>query len=113
MCSNPLILNQGELTIYCLFIGMKYSSFNSQYISNAKRLFYETLSPKKHGQVCLDRKDYYDALPVSFTANTPDITTATHIGGGYLFCDKYIRGGLPQVYIHHLVFCTGELLMLE
>ena len=51
MCSNPLILNQGELTIYCLFIGMKYSSFNSQYISNAKRLFYETLSPKKHGQV--------------------------------------------------------------
>ena len=43
----------------------------------------ETVSPKTHGQGCLDIKYYQDALLFSFTATKPtittDINTATNI----------------------------------
>ena len=43
-------LYQGELSDQCSFIGMNDADFNAQCLSNAKILFSETLSPKKHGQ---------------------------------------------------------------
>ena len=51
-------LNQGELAAHCSFIGTKDADFNLQCIPNAKRLFSETVSPKKHGQVSLDKKGW-------------------------------------------------------
>ena len=45
-----------------------------------KRLFTETVSTKKHGQVSLEKKVYQEALVVSFTENPPAITTDTHKG---------------------------------
>ena len=42
-------LNQGELAAHCSFIGMNDANFNLQCITNAKRLFSETLSQKHHG----------------------------------------------------------------
>ena len=59
---------------------MNETDFNSECLSNAKRLFYETLSPKNHGQVIFDKKGYQDAVLVSFTATSPAITTSTHTG---------------------------------
>ena len=58
---------------------MNDSGFNSRLISNAKRLFSETVSPKTHVQIFLDKKCYHRALIFSFTATPPYITTATHI----------------------------------
>ena len=49
-----------------------------------KTFFSKTVLPKNHGQVFMDRKGYQDALIVSFTANTPAITTATHTGEEYI-----------------------------
>ena len=54
--------------------------FNSQSLSNVKRLLYETSSPKKHGQVSFDKKGYQDAVLFSFTATPPTITTVIHTG---------------------------------
>ena len=68
----------GELVYHCSFIGLKYADFNSQCISNVKRLFYGTLWPKIHGQVCLDRKCYQGSLLVLFIETTPASTTATY-----------------------------------
>ena len=59
---------------------MNETDFNSECLSNAKRLFYETLSPKNHGQVIFDKKGYQNAVLVSFTATLPAISTATHTG---------------------------------
>ena len=39
-------LNQGELAAQCSFIGINDEYFDSMCISNAKRLFSETVSPK-------------------------------------------------------------------
>ena len=57
-----LILNQGELSNNCLLIAMKDSDISFLFISNAKRLYDETLSPKKYVQVCMDIKGYQDSL---------------------------------------------------
>ena len=46
-------LNQGEISAHCSLIGMKYSDFNYDFISNATGLFSETVPPKNHGQVSL------------------------------------------------------------
>ena len=73
-------LNQDELATHCLLIGIKDADFNLQCISNAERLFSEMSSPKKHGQLCLYRNFYYDALLVSFTATTPVMTTDMNAG---------------------------------
>ena len=73
-------LNRGELAAQFSFIGLNDANFNSQCLSNAKCLFYETLSPKKHGKVIFDKKGYQYAVLFSFTAITPVITTATHRG---------------------------------
>ena len=59
---------------------MNDSDFNSQGISNAKRLFSETVSPKNHVQVSLNKTNYQSALIVSFTSTPPYITIATHTG---------------------------------
>ena len=77
-------MNQDELDSHCLLIGTKNADFYLQCISNAKKLFYETAPPKNHDQLCLEIKGYQDALIVSFTANTPAITTATHTGEEYI-----------------------------
>ena len=45
-----------------------------------KRLFTETVSTKKHGQLSLEKKVYQEALVVSFTAPPPAITTSTQTG---------------------------------
>ena len=50
------ILNQREISYHCLFIGLNDSLFISHCLSNAKRLFSETLSQKKQGQVSFDKK---------------------------------------------------------
>ena len=42
-------LNKGGLSAHCSFIGLNDADFNSQCLSNAELLFYETLSPKNHG----------------------------------------------------------------
>ena len=73
-------LNKGELAARYSFISLNDADFNSYSLSNAKRLFYETLSPKKHGQVSFDKKGYQDIILVSFTASPPKITTAIHKG---------------------------------
>ena len=39
--------------------------------------FFETVSPKNHGQVCMDRKGYQGKLLVLFTENIPTINTST------------------------------------
>ena len=57
--------------------------------------FYETVSPKNHGQVCMDRKFYQDALLVSFTANPPSITTANHTDEKISFPLSKLRHVLP------------------
>ena len=49
-------LNQGDISYHCSFIGINDADFNSQCLSNAKRLYSETLSPKKHGQLSFDKK---------------------------------------------------------
>ena len=57
---------------------MKDADFNLQCVSNSKHLFYETISLKNHGQVCLDRKCYQGSLLVLFIETTPASTTATY-----------------------------------
>ena len=74
------LLNQGGISDQCSFTGLNYADFNSQCLSNAKRLFSETLSPKHYGQVTFCKKCYQDAVQVSFTATPPNIITATHTG---------------------------------
>ena len=59
-----ILLNQGELYSHSSFIGLNDADFNPQYISNAKCLFYETLSPKHYGQVSFDKKKYQDEFLV-------------------------------------------------
>ena len=62
-----VLLNQGELAAHFSFIGMNDEDFNSQCLFNAKCLFYETSSPKKHGQVIFDIFFNQDAVLVLFT----------------------------------------------
>ena len=57
---------------------MNDADFNSQFLSNAKSLFFETLSPKNHGQVSFDKKDYHDSVLASFTATPPNNTIDIH-----------------------------------
>ena len=73
-------MNQGKNSYHCSFIGLNGADFNSHCLSNSKRLFPETLSPKKHGQVSFDKKGYQDAVLVLFTAKPSVITTANHTG---------------------------------
>ena len=49
------LLNQGELDTFCSFIFMNDKYFNSQCLSNEKRLYSKTLSPKNHGHVSFDK----------------------------------------------------------
>ena len=53
-------MNQDEPSSQCSLIGMKHADFNAKCISNVKHLISETITPKKHGQVSLDRKGYQD-----------------------------------------------------
>ena len=73
-------MNQGKLSAHCSFIGMNDEDFNLQCLSNAKRLFSETLSQKNHGQASFDKQVYQYAVLVSFTETPPTITTGTHTG---------------------------------
>ena len=73
-------MNQAELASHCSLIGTKDADFNSQCIYNAKRLFYETVSPKNHDRLCLVWKDYQDALLVWSNETPPAIDTDTHAG---------------------------------
>ena len=57
---------------------MNDSDFNSQFLSNAKSLFFETLSPKNHGQVSFGKKGYQDSVLASFTTTPHAITTANN-----------------------------------
>ena len=72
-----------------------------------KILFYETVSPKNHGQV------YLDSLLVSFNANTPDITTASHKGEKYLPRLQSYTRVLIKSQVHPLVLHTGKFEILE
>ena len=74
------LLNQGELSDHCSFNGLNEADFNLRCLSNAKRLFSETLSPKKSGQVRFDKKVYQYTVLVSFTATPHDITTNIYNG---------------------------------
>ena len=71
-------LNHGELFSRCSLIGIKYSGFQSQCISNAKRLLSETFSLKHYGQVCFHIKWYQDSFLVQLISTPPDITTPNH-----------------------------------
>ena len=71
-------MNLDELDAHFYSIGLKDSDFHLNYISNSKHLFSEAISPKNHGQLCLDIKRYQDVILVSFTATTPTTTTETH-----------------------------------
>ena len=50
------LLDQGEHSAHCSIIGPNDAHFNSQRLSNAKRLFSETLSPKNNSEVSFDKK---------------------------------------------------------
>ena len=63
------------------------------FISNTKRLFFETVSPKKHGKVYLNRKGYQDALFVSFTATPYNITTYMYTGVNLYSTSSNVRNG--------------------
>ena len=63
-----------------MFIVLNYAYFYPHYLSNAKRLFSETLSPKKHGQVSFDKIGYQDAVLVSFTTTPPALPQLLTIG---------------------------------
>ena len=71
------LLNQGELSDYCLFIGLDDAYFNLRCLSNANRLFSEILSPKNPIQLSFGKKVYHDIVLVSFTATLPVINTNT------------------------------------
>ena len=45
-----------------------------------KKIFSETVSSKNHGQVSFNKKIYYDAILVLFTATPYFITTSTNTG---------------------------------
>ena len=45
------LFNKGELYYHCSFIDLNDAEFNSQFLSNAKCLFSETLLLKNHSQV--------------------------------------------------------------
>ena len=53
-------------------------------ISNSTYLFSETVSPKNHGKLSLEKKDYQDSIIVLFTSYQLSIPTDTHTGGKYL-----------------------------
>ena len=72
------LLNLGELSYHCSFIGLNDVDFNSRCLFNAKYLFSEMLSPKNHGQVSFDQNNNQDAVLLSFTETLPNITTDTH-----------------------------------
>ena len=74
-------MNQGGISVHYLFISLDDEDANLHCISNAKHLLSETVSPKNHGQVSLDKKGYQDALIFFSTANLPAITTYTRKGG--------------------------------
>ena len=88
-------MRRGEIADHCSLIGLKDADFNSQFISNAKRLFSETLSPKNHGQVCLDRKGYQYELLVSFTLTTSAISAATHTDEQLSYMYSKLQKGFP------------------
>ena len=73
-------MNQGEISSRCAFISLNNAYFNSQCLSNVKRLFSARLSQKKHDQLRFDRKFYQDEVLVSFTATLPNITTDIRTG---------------------------------
>ena len=73
-------MKQGKLASHCSLTGPKDADLNSHCISNAKRLFYETLSPKKHGQLSFGKKGYQDTFLVSFTVTSANTNTAIHNG---------------------------------
>ena len=75
-----ILLKQGGLAPYCSSIVLNNADFNSKWLSNAKSLFSETLSPKKHDHVSFDKEGYHDAVLVLFTATPPNITTDIHTG---------------------------------
>ena len=56
------LLKQGELASHCSCIGLNDADFNSYWLSNEKRLYSETLSPKNHGQVSFDKIGYQDEV---------------------------------------------------
>ena len=88
---------------------MKDDGFNSHCISHAKHLFYEMVSPKTHGQVCLDQKQYQYALLVSFTSTTPPITTATNTGKSFFSILKVTESLYHKVTVVILCFVTANL----
>ena len=59
---------------------MNDADFNSQFLSNAKSLFFETLSPKNHGQVSFGKKGYQDSVLVLFVATPPNSNTDIQTG---------------------------------
>ena len=73
-------LKQGELSDHCSYIGLNDADFSSLCLSNAKHLFSEILSPKKHGQVRSGKTFSQDAVPVSSTATPPNITLYIYTG---------------------------------
>ena len=74
---------------------MKDSGFNFKGITNAKCLFSETVSPKNHGQVCLDGKVYQDTLLVSFNSTSSEINTSTHTGEQISSLPQNVRNIFP------------------
>ena len=85
---------------------MNDADFNSQFLSNAKSLFFETLSPKNHGQVSFDKKGDQDAVLVQFTATPPDITTAYHTGKQISSVSLFKGKDFATDYVHNLDLLT-------
>ena len=57
MCTTQCIFETGlNISAKYSFIGLNVAGFNLQCLSNSKRLFSETLSPKNNGQVSFDKK---------------------------------------------------------
>ena len=93
------LLNQGEAYAHCSFIGLNDAYFNSQCLSNEKRLFSENLLPKNHSQESFDKKSHQDAVMVSFTTTPPSITIAIHIGEEvYSPNSSYRKGFSTEIY---------------
>ena len=106
-------LNQVEITAHCSFIGLNYSDFNSQCLSNVKHSFSEMLSPKNHSQVSFDKKGYQDTVLVSFTATTPAITTNIHNGKHISFPSSMNRKDFDKNCVRNFLLLTGDFVMLE
>ena len=99
-------LNQVKLADQLSLISMKDAGFSSQFIFNEKRIFSETVSPNKHGQICLEIKGDQDAPLVSFTGTPPEIILTTHTVKQTTSPPSKLQKVLTQGYGHHFISLT-------